>query len=64
MVQNQLEAWVKEWQLSMAEQQKLYLAAADLLRANKARPRALLSRTAQILASQVSLYVCLSEFCD
>ena len=50
MVQNQLDAWVKEWQLTMAEQQKLYLAAADLLRANKARPRALLSHTAQVFA--------------
>ena len=58
VVQNQLDAWVKEWQLSMAEQQKLYLAAADLLRANKARPSALLSRTAPVLG--LLKYLCLS----
>ena len=34
-LQSNIEAWVKEWKLSAAEQQRLYLAIADLFRANK-----------------------------
>ncbi len=34
-VQSHIDGWVKEWDLSTAEQQKLYLAVADLFRANK-----------------------------
>ena len=36
-LQGRVEGWSKEWQLSVAEQQKLYLAVADLLRTNKVR---------------------------
>ena len=37
VLQNHVDTWVKEWELSVAQQQTLYLAIADLFRANKAR---------------------------
>jgi translation initiation factor 3 subunit M len=36
-IRSHIDGWVKEWDLSTAEQQKLYLAVADLFRANKKR---------------------------
>jgi len=36
-MQSHIDSWVKDWGLSTAEQQKLFLAIADLFRANKVR---------------------------
>jgi len=36
-IRSHIDGWVKEWGLSTAEQQKLFLAVADLFRANKKR---------------------------
>ena len=36
--QGRVESWVKDFDLSVADQRTLYLASADLLRSSRVRP--------------------------
>ena len=49
LLQNRIEEWIKDWQLSPADSRDLYLDTAALLRTNKVSSHALLSKSSHTL---------------